>query len=182
MEQYRISSDAAVYFVTYSIVDWLPVFVSEGACRIVTDSLNFCHEQKGLCINAYVIMPTHMHAIVFDRDLDAGRLEKTLVDFRKFTGRSLCDFCETHAPRCFADTLRATSTEDRDRRFWQPSRHPEAVETEAFWRQKLDYLHENPCRKGLVRRAADWRFSSAAYYLSDETAKCDIRISAIDWA
>jgi hypothetical protein len=26
---------------------------------------------------------------------------------------------------------------DRERRFWQPSRHPEAIETEPFWKQKI---------------------------------------------
>ncbi len=63
MERYRISNDGAVCFVTMSIVDWLPVFVSEPACRILSDSLNFCHQRKGPRINAYVIMPTHFHAI-----------------------------------------------------------------------------------------------------------------------
>jgi REP element-mobilizing transposase RayT len=182
MERYRIGPDAAVYFVTYSVVDWLPVFVSEATCRIITDSLNFCREKKCLCTNAFVIMPTHMHAILFDRDFDTVRLQKSITDFRKFTGRSLCDFCETHMPRCFAETFRAASTEDRDRRFWQPSRHPEAIESETFWRQKADYLHKNPCRKGLVTRAADWRFSSAEYYISDGQASCDIKITPIDWS
>jgi REP element-mobilizing transposase RayT len=182
MERYRITSDAAVYFVTYSVVDWLPVFVSESTCRIITDSLNYCHAHKRLGINAYVLMPTHMHAIVFDRDFDARRLQQTLTDSRKYTGRTLCDFFETHQPSSFAAAFRALSTEDRERRFWQPSRHPEAIETELFWRQKLDYLHENPYRKGLVRRAADWRFSSAAFYVSDGGADCDVPISTIDWS
>jgi hypothetical protein len=62
MERYRIVSDAAVYFVTFSIVDWLPIFVSEEPCRIVADSFRFCHEQKALRFNAFVIMPTHLHA------------------------------------------------------------------------------------------------------------------------
>src|SRR3972149_6853084 len=129
MERYRTGPDAAVYFVTYSVVDWLPVFVSEATCRIITDSLNFCHERKYLCVNAYVIMPTHLHAIVFDRDFQADRLQKTLTDFRKFTGRTLCDFVETDMPRCFAATFRVAATEDRERRFWQSSPHPEAIET-----------------------------------------------------
>jgi len=182
MERYRIGPDAQVYFVTFSVVDWLSVFISDATCRIITDSLKFCHEKKGLCTNAYVIMPTHMHAILFDRNFDAARLQKSITDFRKFTGRTLCDYCETHMPPCFAATFRAASPEDRERRFWQASRHPEAIETEKFWRQKLDYLHENPYRKGLVTRAADWRYSSAAYYVSDGQAACDIKISAIDWS
>jgi hypothetical protein len=47
---------------TVSVVNWLPVFVSEDACRIVTGSLNYCREHKGLRVNAYVIMPTDLHA------------------------------------------------------------------------------------------------------------------------
>ena len=37
MERYRFYTDGAVYFVTFSIVQWLPIFVSEQACKIVTD-------------------------------------------------------------------------------------------------------------------------------------------------
>jgi putative transposase len=182
MERYRISPDAAVYYVTYSIVEWLPVFVSEAACRIITDSLNYCHANKGLRVNAFVIMPTHMHAIVFDKDFDSKRLENTLTDFRKFTGRSLSDFCAHHVAHCFTEALRAAATADRERRFWQPSRHLEVIETEKFWIQKRDYLHENPCRKGLVVRADHWRFSSAAYYTSDGQVRGDVDISPVDWS
>ena len=180
-ERYRISDDSHVYFVTYSIVEWLPVFISESACKIVADSLNFCHQRKNLRIDAFVIMPTHMHAIVFDASFDNDRLQKSLADFRKSTGRSLSDFCAGHMPQCFHETLRASSTADRERRFWQPSRHPEGLQMEKFWRQKLDYLHENPVRKGLVARAAYWRYSSAAYYVSDGVEPCDVTISSIDW-
>src|SRR5262245_21673452 len=127
MERYRIVPDASVYFVTYSVVDRLPVFVSDATCQIITDSLNFCCNEKFLGVNAYVIMPTHVHAIFFDRQWNVERLQATLYDFRKFTGRSLCDFFESQSPRCFAETFRSVSTEDRERRFWQPSRHPEAV-------------------------------------------------------
>jgi hypothetical protein len=36
-----------------SVMNWLPVFVSNAACQIITDSLDFCHERKGLRVNAY---------------------------------------------------------------------------------------------------------------------------------
>ena len=182
MERYRITADAAVYYVTYSIVEWLPVFVSEDVCRIVTDSLNFCHQNKGLRINAMVIMPTHLHAIVFHKDFRPEPLEGALTDFRKFTGRSLSDYCLHATPLCFRETLQENATPDRKRRLWQPSRHPVALLSEKFWRQKLDYLHENPVRKGLVRRARDWRFSSAAWYVSDTREPCDVMLTAINWS
>lgn len=181
MERYRIRLDSCVYFLTYSVVEWLPVFIDDATCGIVTESLAYCHREKDLRVNAYVIMPTHMHLIAFDAAFDSTRLTATMADFRKFTGRRLADLCGRKFSASFAEVLRTHATVDRQRRFWQPSRHPEAIETETFWRQKFDYLHENPCRKGLVRRADEWRFSSAAYYLSDGAVASDVPISAIGW-
>lgn len=181
MERYRITADAAVYYVTFSVVDWLPVFVSEQSCRIVTDSLNFCYEKKGLRVNAFVIMPTHMHAIVYSQDFRSEPLADALTDFRKFTGRQLSDYCQQSMPECFRRTLQESAPADRDRRFWQPSRHPVAIQTEKFWRQKLDYLHENPVRKGLVRRSREWRFSSSLWYDTDAQQACDVKLTGVNW-
>jgi putative transposase len=181
MERYRLQPDAAVYFATYSVVEWLPIFVTEPTFNVVTESLTFCHAQKQLRINAFVIMPTHLHMIVFDADFDNERLIKTLSDFRKFTGRQLSDYCGQHFPKCFADTLRQQATGDRERRLWQPSRHPEGIYTEPFWQQKAAYLHDNPRRKGLVRSPQDWRHSSAAWYFSDGTAQSEVPVTPIRW-
>jgi REP element-mobilizing transposase RayT len=186
MERYRFHSDGALFYVTFSVVDWLPIFVSEAVCRIVTESLNFCHRQKGLRINACVIMPTHLHAILFHADWaarsgdprrapGAEALEQVVTDFRKFTGRRLADFC---ASTC-RPALRAGG--DRERRLWQPTRHPVQIETEGFWQAKIDYLHHNPLRKGLVRAAEHWRFSSASYWASGGKIENDVELSAVLW-
>jgi putative transposase len=181
VERYRITSDAAVYYVTFTIVEWLPVFTSEAACSIITDSFNYCHREKGLRINAFVIMPTHLHAIVYSVDFRAEPLSAVLTEFRKYTGRRLSDFCQKSMPACFRQTLKECASTDRERRFWQPGRHPIAVQTEKFWRQKLDYLHENPVRKGLVRRSRDWRYSSALWYDTDAQQACDVSLTGINW-
>jgi REP element-mobilizing transposase RayT len=181
MEHYRFYSDGAVYFATFSVVHWLPVFVSEAACRIITDSLNHCHEKKGLRTNAYVIMPTHIHGVFFFKEFNPPALKDAVTDFRKYTGRQLSDHCDKHMPACFGKVLREASPDDRNRRFWQPTRHPELIENQAFWRAKVDYLHENPCRKGLVTRQVHWRFSSAAYWASESPIANDVVLSAIEW-
>ncbi|MFT3878492.1 MAG: hypothetical protein QM703_02395 [Gemmatales bacterium] len=210
MERYRFHADGALFYVTFSVVDWLPIFVSEAACKIVTESLNFCHQQKGLRINAYVIMPTHMHAIVFHADAVVGSgdlrsggaagsgdprraqgdtclaqaaksLEQVVTDFRKFTGRRLADFCSKHMPACFPEILKERAGDDRERRLWQPTRHPVQIETENFWQVKIDYLHHNPLRKGLVREAEHWRFSSASYWASGGKIENDVILSLVQW-
>ena len=179
MERYRIYPDAALYFCTFSITDWLPVFVSERPCRIVTDSLRFCHDQKHLGIDAFVLMPTHVHLIVFDREWDTPRLQNTLTDFRKFTGRHLAEFCQQAMPNSFSAVLTDAAGDDRGRRFWQSTRHPEAILSEDFHRQKRDYLHDNPRRKGLVLHPAHWRWSSARWYETGED--CGVPITPVTW-
>jgi putative transposase len=181
MERYRITDDAGIYYVTMSVVDWLPVFVSDGACRILADSLNFRHEHKGLTVNAYVFMPTHLHGIVFLWQFDPEALRTTLIDFRKFTGRRLLEYCSQHIPRCFDDVFMAASGADRDRRFWRAGFHPERIETEAFYLQKLNNLHDNPGRKKLVSRGEHWRYSSASYWLSEGKVKNEVILSPLEW-
>ena len=167
MEIYRIQEGASLYFLTFTVLDWLPVFSDEASRRIITESLNFCHREKGLRINAYVIMPTHLHLVVFDSEFNPDRLSQTIASFRRFTGHEMVRFCKTHSSSSFLSSMLASERSDRQYQFWQQSWHPEAISTHAFWREKVLYLHDNPRRKGLVRGATDWLFSSAAYWLSD---------------
>jgi putative transposase len=181
MERFQISDETCVYYITFSVVDWLPVFVTEPAFQVITASLRFSHDSKGLRVNAFVIMPTHLHAVVFDAGFDSRRLKRTLDEFRRFTGRQLCDLCDERFPASFRSAIRTATGNDRERRFWQPSRHPVAITTERFWRQKVDYIHENPCRKGLVRRAIDWKYSSAAWWYSDTSADSEVPLTTLPW-
>ena len=164
MEPYRILEEHAVYFVTFTVVEWLPVFVGEEPCQIVVESLNYCHRERALRTNAYVIMPSHLHAVFFDAGMDAQRLAETITALRKHTGRQLSEYVTNRLP-AFDRILRASAAGDRQRHFWQESRHPEAIYTPEFWRQKVEYLHLNPCKSGLVRRPEDWRYSSAAWWM-----------------
>ena len=179
MERYRIVGDVGLYYVTFTVVEWLPVFLDETACKIITDSFNFCIDQKCLRVNAYVIMPTHLHAIVFDGEFNSERLKRTLDDMRKFTGRQLLNYSAKYLPKTFTEEFHKHAGKDRERRFWQPTQHPIGIFSEGFWKQKMDYLHHNPCRKGLVISPEDWRFSSALYWATREP--CDVQLAEVGW-
>lgn len=45
--------------------------------------------------------------------------------------------------------------------FWQAGNAPKAIETEAFFLQKLRYILENPVRKQYVTQPEHWYWSSA---------------------
>ncbi|HEY5614884.1 MAG TPA: transposase, partial [Bacteroidota bacterium] len=53
---------------------------------------------------------------------------------------------------------------------WQQGSHPEAITSQKFFVQKLNYIHENPVRKGYVEKPEHWVYSSARnYFLGDDT-------------
>ena len=54
-------------------------------------------------------------------------------------------------------------------RFWQPKSYIFHIYSERKLREKLDYMHLNPVRAGLVRKAEEWRWSSARWYLLRQT-------------
>ncbi len=179
MEHYRIVEGVGLYYVTFTVIEWLPVFIDETACKIITESLNFCIKNKHLRVNAYVIMPTHLHAILFDAEFDPERLKSTLDDMRKFTGRQLLDHAAHHLPKAFTQEFQQHAGKDRQRRFWQPTQHAVGIFSYAFWKQKFDYLHYNPYRKGLVLHPEDWPFSSARFWLKGETN--NVQLSDVGW-
>ena len=45
--------------------------------------------------------------------------------------------------------------------FWQEGVHPELIQGEVMMRQKIDYIHQNPVKRGYVDEAEQWRYSSA---------------------
>ena len=93
----------------------------------------------------------------------------------------MSDYCDQHMPRAFSETLRHTGRSDRERQFWQQSRHPEAISKREFWQTKIDYLHDNPRRKGLILDPLSWRFSSAAFWLQEPRGQSDVILSAVEW-
>jgi len=47
---------------------------------------------------------------------------------------------------------------------WQEGAHPELIQNEAMMLQKIEYIHNNPVKRGYVDQAQHWRYSSARNY------------------
>jgi putative transposase len=84
-----------------------------------------------------------------------------------------------HLPKINMQVFHENSGNDRQHWFWQRTQHPLGIFSEPFRKQKVEYLHYNPCRKGLVTCPEDWRFSFAKYWLSREA--CDARLVDVWW-
>jgi putative transposase len=53
---------------------------------------------------------------------------------------------------------------DRTHQVWKRNALSISLESDQFFFQKLDYIHQNPVAAGLCRYAEDYYFSSARFY------------------
>ncbi|MBI2843491.1 MAG: transposase [Armatimonadetes bacterium] len=150
-------------FITCVVTEWLPVFAEERYFRILTDSLEFCRHNKGLAIHCYVIMLNHLHLIVSCTGEEP--LSAVLGDFKRFTSRQISKQAREDNWIWAASVFsRAANEPGQSYKVWQDGNNPQEIYTPEFFRQKAEYIHNNPVRKGLVASPADWKYSSARNY------------------
>ena len=161
------------YFVTWTLVEWVHLLDREPYLYIILDSLNYLRTEKKTQLNAFVIMSSHIHAILWP---EIGiNLSDVTRDFKRFTSRKISKEAknqnEIELLNAFERARNENRVQDVSRyQVWQEGSHPEAIFTEEFARQKMDYIHMNPVKTGLVETADQWQYSSArAYLLGEET-------------
>jgi REP element-mobilizing transposase RayT len=160
--RYRIYEDYYPYFLTCTVVGWLPVFTRPEAVQVIYDSWRFLGDANRLIIYGYVILENHLHLIASSPDL-----AKEVGDFKSFTARQIIDLLETKRARTLLKLLRflkARHKTDRIYQLWQEGSHPQQIQNEAIMRQKLEYMHNNPVERGYVDEPTHWRHSSARNY------------------
>jgi putative transposase len=170
---YRVHEDHLAHFVTATIVAWLPVFTTAARCDILVESLKYCRAHKGLRIHAWVILDNHFHAI-----LAAPDLSQTLADLKRHTARRILDLLKQESCDWLLNQFqyfRLPHKKWSDNQVWQEGFHPQAMVTDEIMQQKLDYLHNNPVKRGLVASPEHWRYSSAHEWLDEAMPafKCD---------
>jgi REP element-mobilizing transposase RayT len=62
-ENYFIKDQNSIYYLTFTIVDWVDVFTRNEYKVVIVDSLNYCIENKGLEVFAWCLMSNHLHLI-----------------------------------------------------------------------------------------------------------------------
>jgi REP element-mobilizing transposase RayT len=85
-DSYRVFTDKNyLYFITWPIVDWLPIFAEPAYRQLILDSLNYLRTSKKTELNAFEIMLSHVHVILWPDD--GIHLSDVIRDFKRFTSR-----------------------------------------------------------------------------------------------
>jgi len=136
----NLNLPGALHFVTANVLEREQVFRDASCCISFLQELDDLNQQWPSKLIAYVLMPDHFHLVSNPRD---GRI-------REFTG-----------------ALKSLIARRFGRELWQQSFKAIPLWSDWMVWQKINYIHANPVRAGLVKAAKDYRWSSFhSYYPS----------------
>lgn len=149
---------SGLHFVTTTVVDWLPIFSdSDIAIRVLKLFSEACELYRASVVG-YVLMPSHLHALVGMKESE--RLSQLMRSFKALSSKLIKESIS-------AELLLKLST-GGGFTLWQPRFDELTIFSERQFRIKLEYIHNNPVKDGLVTNAVDYPFSSARDWLMDE--------------
>jgi len=169
---YKIKDQSAAHYLTLQIVQWADIFTRKIYRDIVIESLKYCQNEKGLEIYAYVIMSNHIHVLVRSYQ---DNLSGTIRDFKRHTSKEIINAIAEHNESRKEWLLMifkyAAGKHKRNNNYqvWTHENHPEEIFSNKFIEQKINYIHMNPVRAGIVVNAEDYLYSSARNYANLES-------------
>ena len=164
--RYTIRETQAPHFLTCTVINWMPLFTRPETVNIILNALQYRQQHNGWKVYGYVILENHLHLVVQSEDLLAE-----LPLFKSYTARQLIDYLkECHAERLLKQMAFFCKSHKHDREYqcWEEGSHPQLIQNEEMLRQKLDYIHFNPVKRGYVDKPEHWRYSSARNYAGME--------------
>ena len=143
----RYNEPGHAHALTFSCIDRQPLLANDAAARLFIEALAAARSRHHFDIWAYVVMPEHVHLLIWPREQDYSvsailRAVKQPMSFRAKT-RGLC----------------------RGEHFWlQGGGFDRNLPADAAVHAEIDYMHANPVRRGLCKSPTDWRYSSAGFW------------------
>ena len=165
---WRIRDQQMPYFITTTVVDWVDIFSRKSYRDIFIQSLDYCITHKKLILYGFVVMSNHAHLIV---QSEKGDLSGIIRDLKKYTSNRILETMLNEPESRREWILHRFSKPARNKnshnfQVWNHQNHAVEIFSEKFLWTKLDYIHLNPVRAGIVEKASEYLYSSASNYVT----------------
>ncbi len=178
--KYKFLNPQGIYFVTFTVINWIDLFIRNEYRDIMLDSWRFCCKNKGMDLYAWVIMTNHIHMIMGSQK---DNPENIMRDMKRRTSIQLKEAIRNN-PResrkewilqIMEETGKKNSS-NSDFQLWQPDNHPiELYTPEVTW-QKLDYVHYNPVKARFTDLPENYLYSSARDYYTGRKGLIEVKL------
>ena len=161
-----------LYFVTTTAIQHHHLFQRDVVKRLVVDTLDCMRLRQRFHLYAFVVMPNHVHMVIQCRAEDPP--PGVLRDFKKHVADRLIRQYQVEGNRdALALLASAVTRPDRQQhKVWEDSYQATDLFSPGVLRQKMTYLHNNPCQPHwqLVEFPEDYPWSSARFYILEQPA------------
>jgi putative transposase len=145
----------------------MPLITNDVWRKLLCESIDKAIQNWNYRQVAFVLMPEHLHLLVLPTT-NVVKIDKLLSAIKQpYSVRIKRILVENKSPLL----QRLTVLERPEKtvfRYWQEGPgYDRNLSTEKAVMASIDYIHENPVRRGLVRSAADWKWSSTRWYFSE---------------
>jgi putative transposase len=144
----RMHVPGGTYFFTVNLLDRKSNILT-AQIDLLRTAVRFVRTERPFRIDAWVVLPDHMHAIWTLPDGDSDYSSRWRAIKKRFTWA-----LPPMEPRSAVQRAR------NERGIWQPRFWEHTIRDARDFTSHMDYVHFNPVKHGLVQAAADWPFSS----------------------
>jgi putative transposase len=153
--------------LTFSCYHRLPLLTNDSWRERLARCVDEAGRQTGIALAAFVFMPEHVHLLVVPTT-STPAIDQYLALVKQPFSKSMKD----HLIEINSRLIDRLTVQERPGkkcfRFWQEGPgYDRNMSTTSVMEAAIDYIHHNPVRRGLVKRAIDWKWSSACWYLFD---------------
>lgn len=141
-------SNQAVY-ITANTYRRLPILINEPGINLLYESLDRAYLKYEFKINGYVIMPDHIHFILVSSNNDLSEMMHNIKGY-------------------FAHNMYKKKLFQSHNPIWQRSFYDHVIRNAKDLVEKLNYIHSNPLRAGLIKEIVEYKHSSFKYYYDIE--------------
>jgi putative transposase len=148
MRYRRSYVEGGTYFFTVNLLDRNKTLLVDHVDAL-RDSIREVKHKRPFHIEAWVVMPDHLHAVWTLPEGDADYSSRWR-EIKKHFSKSL--------PK--TEELTAVRKRKGERGIWQRRFWEHTIKDGTDYQRHVDYVHLNPLKHGLVNRVQDWPYSS----------------------
>ena len=159
------------HFWTVSCYRRLTFFWHDAMKRMAVEGLRVLQDKLGICLIAYVVMPEHMHAVIYphakgdDEPVPISSLWHIFKKHVGFHGKACLREIWRREGALWSAPLNGWAQGKFDKQVVMNTRgYDFNIDRQETLLDKIDYCHKNPVTRGLVDDPADWAWSSFRFY------------------
>ena len=160
----------STWFVTFTCIEWMSLFDITDSYHLAYNWFSVLKKENGADVVAYVIMPNHVHAIVYFPERSFN-LNTILANGKRFMAYDIVNRLEATENRELLFHLESLVTPREKKKgqihkVFKDSFDAKPVFSQKFLIQKINYIHHNPVsgKWMLAKNFIEYEHSSASFY------------------